>query len=304
MMYKINQSQDIGGNIKVYNGDYYLADDGEKIPTNDSRHPDFDSNNPNKDRYLVIESSIGGEEGSFVGEFTVNDTIEIKHIEKNEFTSNDGINDIHVEIFEKEVTLSSGSLKSIVNNVKTDSGSNYFADYKEKLDNFAKTLSNLTDSYIENDDQSYVYGTDNVEINAKEDQKISLNLFSGASVKTLQFNTASLNNLTQDKLDYLATIQWKEDIDFDGTGLNDQSFSQFYQTLRVSVADNKENVNFTQTAQAAISESIESAYDKITKVDSDEEMVQLIKFQSAYEANAKMVTIVDEMLQTLLGMKR
>jgi len=33
-------------------------------------------------------------------------------------------------------------------------------------------------------------------------------------------------------------------------------------------------------------------------------MIELIKFQSAYEANAKMVTIVDEMLATLLGMKR
>jgi flagellar hook-associated protein 1 FlgK len=33
-------------------------------------------------------------------------------------------------------------------------------------------------------------------------------------------------------------------------------------------------------------------------------MVELIKYQSSYEANAKMITLVDEMLQTILGMKR
>ena len=49
---------------------------------------------------------------------------------------------------------------------------------------------------------------------------------------------------------------------------------------------------------------MQNAYDKMTKVDKDAEMIELIKFQSAYEANAKMVTVVDQMLQTLLGMKR
>ncbi|BFU77947.1 hypothetical protein ALC152_11620 [Arcobacter sp. 15-2] len=304
MMYKINQSQDIGGNIKVYNGDYHLADDGEKIPTNDSRHPKFDPSNPNKDRYLVIESTTGGEKGSFTGEFIVNDSNVKNHQTKNESLSNKGIDDIHLEIYEKEISLTGGSVKAMIDNVKTDSGSNIFNEYKDKLNQFAKTLSNLTDSYIENSDQTYVYGTDEVELSSEEDKKVLLNLFSGADVKSLKFNTASLNTLTQDKLDYLATLQWREEVNFDGTGLNNQTFSQFYQTLRVEVADNKENVDFSQGAQAAVTESMQNAYDKITKVDKDEEMIQLIKFQSAYEANAKMITIVDEMLATLLGMKR
>jgi len=304
MMYKINQSQDIGGNIKVYNGDYHPGDDGEKIPTNDSRHPKFDRSNPNKDRYLVIESTTGGEKGSFTGEFIVNDSNVKNHQTKNESLSNKGIDDIHLEIYEKEISLTGGSVKAMIDNVKTDSGSNIFNEYKDKLNQFAKTLSNLTDSYIENSDQTYVYGTDEVELSSEEDKKVLLNLFSGADVKSLKFNTASLNTLTQDKLDYLATLQWREEVNFDGTGLNNQTFSQFYQTLRVEVADNKENVDFSQGAQAAVTESMQNAYDKITKVDKDEEMIQLIKFQSAYEANAKMITIVDEMLATLLGMKR
>jgi len=304
MIYKINQSQDIGGTVKAYNGQYEIAKDGSKILTNDPRHSDYDPINPNKDRYLVIESQIDGEKGSFVGEFLVNDSNKKSHPLKNEMLSKPGIDDIHLEIYDKEVSISGGALKPMLDNISTESGNNIFNQYKEKLDQFAKTLSNLSGSYIENADQSYIYGTDMVELNSDEDKKVNLNLFSGASVSSLKFNTSSLNTLTQDKLDYLATIQWKEDIDFDNTGLNKQSFSQFYQTLRVNIADNKENAAFTQGAQSAVRESLQNAYDKVTKVDKDGEMIELIKYQSAYEASAKMVTIVDEMLQTLLGMKR
>jgi len=302
MIYKINESQDMGNVVHAYNGQYELAEDGSKILTNDPRHSDYDALDPNKDRYLVIEAVVDGDEGSFTGEFLVNDSNKKNFQEKNAMLSEDGIDDIHLEIYEKEITLASGSVKAMLDNVKTDSGANIFDSYKEQLDNFAKTLSNLTGAYIENADLSYVYGTDNIALSSDEDKKVVLDLFSGADVKSLKFNESSLNILTQEKLDYLSTLQWKEDIDFDGSGLNNQSFSEFYQTLRVNIADNKENVAFTQGSQAAISESLQSSYDKITKVDSDEEMIELIKYQSAYTANAKMITAVDEMLQTLLNM--
>ncbi len=300
MVYKINQSEDASNLVTAYHGAYEIADDGTKILTSDDKHSEYDVLNPK--RYLVIESRTDGEKGSFVGEFLINDSNSKSQVEKNDYLSKEGMDDIHIEIFEEEITLTGGAIKAMVDNVNTDSGNNMFNEYKDKLDQFAKTLSNLTDSYIENADQSYIYGTDNVELSSDEDKKVSLNLFTGADVKSLTFNAESLNTMTQDKLDYLATIQWKEDIDFDGTGLNNQSFSQFYQTLRVNVADNKENVDFKVGAQSAVTESMQNAYDKMTKVDKDEEMIQLIKYQSAYEANAKMITIVDEMLQTLLGM--
>ena len=38
------------------------------------------------------------------------------------------------------------------------------------------------------------------------------------------------------------------------------------------------------------------------KVDPDEEMINLLQYQAAYEANAKIITAVDEMIQTLLAM--
>jgi len=301
MIYKINESQDIGAIVTAYNGQYELDDEGNKILTNNPLHSEYDPLDPEKDRYLVIESNIDGEVGSFVGEFVVNDSNSKSHVETNDYLSEIGTDDIHLEIYEKEIDVSGGSLSAMIDNVQTESGNNIFNSYKEKLDEFAKTLSDLTDSYIENPDQSYVYGTSEVEISSDEDNKISLNMFTGADVKSLTFNKASLNNLTQSNLDYLASLQWKEDIDFDESGNNEQSFSQFYQSLRVSIADNKENTEFKLESQEAISVSIQTSYDQLTKVDSDTELIELIKYQSAYEANAKMITVVDEMLQTILN---
>ncbi|HIP54731.1 MAG TPA: flagellar hook-associated protein FlgK, partial [Sulfurimonas autotrophica] len=48
----------------------------------------------------------------------------------------------------------------------------------------------------------------------------------------------------------------------------------------------------------------EMEYNSITKVSIDEEMTNLIKYQTSYGAAAKVITTVDQMMQTLLGMKQ
>ena len=105
-------------------------------------------------------------------------------------------------------------------------------------------------------------------------------------------------------------MQWKKDLSFDGKGqglyasTQKTSFSEFFRDLKVNVSSDKENVDFLNTTQESVKMSIESSYNELTKVDKDEEMMNLIKFQAAYTANAKIVTVIDEMLQTLLGIKR
>ena len=309
---KINTNIDMLGKITAYNGQYELDIDGNKILTNNPLHSDYDIADPNKDRYLVVESTIDGEKGKFVGEVLVYDNDNIDgngdeigiHVSKDSKVSKEGIDDIHLEIFDEEIYLTGGILKPMIDNLKTESGLNNFTEYKEKLDQFAKTLSDLSESFIENEDETYVYGLDASEIHANSDDKILIGLFTGANVESLQFHDSMVNTLSQQKLDYLASIQWKDDIDFTGTGQDNTSFSKFYQTLRVGIADDRETIIFKKESQGAIKEAMQSTYDKLTKVDKDKEMVDLIKFQAAYEANAKMITIVDEMLTTILGMKR
>jgi flagellar hook-associated protein 1 len=48
----------------------------------------------------------------------------------------------------------------------------------------------------------------------------------------------------------------------------------------------------------------ELEYNSISKVNIDEEMTNLIKYQTSYGAAAKVITTVDQMMQTLLGIKQ
>ena len=50
--------------------------------------------------------------------------------------------------------------------------------------------------------------------------------------------------------------------------------------------------------------STELEYNSVSKVNIDEEMTNLIKYQTSYGAAAKVITTVDQMMQTLLGIKQ
>ncbi|HSV92342.1 MAG TPA: flagellar hook-associated protein FlgK [Desulfobacterales bacterium] len=56
--------------------------------------------------------------------------------------------------------------------------------------------------------------------------------------------------------------------------------------------------------QADMTSYLQSYRDSVSGVALDEEMVNLVKFQAAYNAAAKMITMADDMLDTLLGMVR
>jgi flagellar hook-associated protein 1 FlgK len=125
----------------------------------------------------------------------------------------------------------------------------------------------------------------------------------------MAFNESAINDLDQSDLDYLATLQWKKDLSFDGKAQDpsnneNTSFSEFFQEIRVNVSSDKESSDFLHKTQKDVQTALTSSYNELVKVDKDEELLNLVKFQAAYEANAKIITVIDEMLKTLLGLKR
>ena len=299
LTYKINNSN-MASFVTAYNGAYSLDESGNKVfqePTTD-------------DRFLMIESLKEGVSGKFDGKIIINDNASVDadgnqvayFVDKNEARSVAAENDIHLEVFDEEITLTSGKLKPIVDNLQSANSENMYDEYKSMLDNFASKLADVTESYIFLGGTEYVYGNDASILHSEEDKTNSIDLFEGSSVMTLEFNDAVVRNLSQEDLDYLATIHWNEEMSFDDSGTT-TSFSKYYQQIRVQVSSDKENVHYLKETQTAVKESLQLTYDKVVKVDKDEEMVNLIKFQAAYEANAKMITVVDEMLRTILGLK-
>ncbi len=84
--------------------------------------------------------------------------------------------------------------------------------------------------------------------------------------------------------------------------LNDQTFSnrqaQIVAGLGQKVADAQRDVD----DQKAISDFVSSQRDSISGVSLDEEMSNLVMFQKAFQASAKLISMTDEMLATIIQM--
>ena len=304
LVYKINTNSDIKDSVTAYNGDYALDENGNKIIDN------------SKDNFLRIESVQKGISNRFNGQISIekidntNSTIlqgrEVININTNESSTAESV--LSIGILDDEVKLKTGILKAQIENLSSVSGNNKYQDYLDKLDTFVATLSDITDKYIKNGTDDYTYG-ENLSDAQFPGTINNIGLFSGSTVKTFKFNESAVDNLTQSKLDYLATIQWKKDLNFnektgEGTDLTKTSLLEYIRELKVSVSTNKEDAKFFNDTQKNVKLSIENSYNQLTKVDKDEELLNLMKFQATYTANAKIVTAIDEMIQTLLGLKR
>lgn len=248
---------------------------------------------------LVIESNTVGKDGSFDLELLI-DTTKVSY---NEDLYVAAENDLHIEVLDNELEFSSGSIKALTENLTTSNTLNVLNDYKNALDDIAYSLVNITSSYVSLDDDEYIYGEDLTQLYATQSDVNSINLFSGSSVMSMSFDSTQIDNLDQSDLEYLSTLQWKDDFNIDSSDSNSfQSFTEAIQKLRTDVASDKENIDFKLESAEAVKLSLQSTYEALTKVDNDEELINLMQYQAAYEANAKVITVVDEMLQTILAM--
>lgn len=86
--------------------------------------------------------------------------------------------------------------------------------------------------------------------------------------------------------------------------LRNQTFGQRYSQIVAGVGEALHSVNEQVIDQSVVETMLKRQRDSISGVSIDEEMTDLIKFQKAFEASARLVNIVDEMLDTVLNMKR
>jgi flagellar hook-associated protein 1 FlgK len=85
-------------------------------------------------------------------------------------------------------------------------------------------------------------------------------------------------------------------------GLTNQSFSQNYSGIVANLGSALDSVNRGASDQAVVSNMVRAQRDSVSGVSIDEEMTDLVKYQRAYQASARVVNVVDEMLQTILSM--
>lgn len=83
-----------------------------------------------------------------------------------------------------------------------------------------------------------------------------------------------------------------------------ETINGFYRFTTTDIAADGQNAGINAESALALYNAVHSEYQAISGVNQDEELANLIKFQTAYQASAKVISTVDQMLQTLLGMKQ
>lgn len=82
-----------------------------------------------------------------------------------------------------------------------------------------------------------------------------------------------------------------------------QTISGYYNGLVSSVGADTAQAKYKYSYTNALASDLDDQQQSISGVNLDEEMTNLIKYQHAYTAAAKLITTADEMMQTLLSLK-
>lgn len=121
-----------------------------------------------------------------------------------------------------------------------------------------------------------------------------------------------VNDLVKNNINYIASgkstapgdnrnLLAIADIKFQKVINNSYTIDEFYSTFASTIAaDKNQAYTFYNTKKQSV-DQFTIKLEEIKGVSIDEEFVNLIKFQKAYEANARFITVVDEMIDRLIN---
>ncbi|MEA1918646.1 MAG: flagellar hook-associated protein FlgK [Campylobacterota bacterium] len=96
-----------------------------------------------------------------------------------------------------------------------------------------------------------------------------------------------------------------EDLNFYNSGVTyTDSIYGFYDAIVTNVGSTTNSEIIRNDSITARYNSVTLEYDSISKVSIDEELTNLIRYQTAYGAASKVITTIDQMMTTLLGLKQ
>jgi flagellar hook-associated protein 1 FlgK len=90
----------------------------------------------------------------------------------------------------------------------------------------------------------------------------------------------------------------------DNDKLDGRSFNEFYGQIAATIGGKLNDAKFDKQSQTQLSAQVKAFRDQISGVSLDEEAVHLIEFQRAYQASARMVSAIDEMMEIAVNLGR
>jgi len=86
------------------------------------------------------------------------------------------------------------------------------------------------------------------------------------------------------------------------SGLGGKSLTDFYADYIGTLASHAKNAADDVTAKNTIHDAIYAQQQAISGVSLDEEAINLTKYQRAFQGTARFITVVDELMQVVLGL--
>jgi flagellar hook-associated protein 1 FlgK len=180
--------------------------------------------------------------------------------------------------------------------------------YLEVRDNvipaYQDKLNELAASIIEQVNALHTSGYD-------REGESGVSFFTGSGAADIAVNTeildepgkiaaaATADSAPGDGTNALAIADLQNSIILDG---GTSTFSDYYTTLVSDIGALVNSVDSRYSVQSDVVEYCQSQRDSVSAVSSDEEMAKLVLYQNAYEAAANVITILDEMMETLINM--
>ena len=189
-------------------------------------------------------------------------------------------------------------------------------DSSDDVDDYYKAyMANGKVVFSKNSDKTTYVGLDNDTSNFGGAMGIN-KFFSGTDSKTISLDSrfikdASLinaykapNSGNNDVANDMVQFQYNE-VEFDSKNGDSvkTTISGYYRYMTGNIANDSDRINTQVDNSTAIFNSVSKEYQSESGVNMDEEMTNLMKFQSGYQAAAKVITTISTMLDTLMGIK-
>jgi len=137
------------------------------------------------------------------------------------------------------------------------------------------------------------------------------NFFTGTNAATIGVNSTLANDPTQFQASGAAGNTGDNSIVFalgqlaskPVTGLNNQTFTANYAATVANLGSSLATVNDQLTNAGAMTQMLTNQRSSVSGVNIDEEMTNLMQYQKAYQASAELISVVNQMLQTVVSMK-
>jgi len=307
----INKLNQIGEKIATLNKQIVSIENiGKKAnDLRDERDRALDELSEIGDLYYKEESS-GSMNVSIAGRTLVSDGLQVAKFKIEEYLEGDDIKArILDETTEKEISLRNGELKGIM-----DIRNNIIPEYRSLVDILVSKLIEQVNVVHKNGvglegsegggvphDNDFFTGTDAGTIDIADVIKQNLNYIAAAERKQsvdAQGNITITGNPGDNKI-ALQIANIKSLLVFESNTISfDANLASIISKLGVETRTAADKV----VAQNQILKEFTNLRDAVSGVSIDEELTNIIRYQRAYQASARVISSVDEMFQTLINM--